>query len=136
VLASWYQASPPTEAIIRCYVHMIALWRSICPTHSCFLVHTRDSITFKDRRAIPFDRMPGVHAIHFFRGRRPLTKVMATTLTAFYSTFVMPSWRGMLNLPTRRRACHAASYSPVQLVSTTWASRDCWLKCLVVASSP
>jgi hypothetical protein len=25
VLASWYQASPPTEAIIRCYVHMIAL---------------------------------------------------------------------------------------------------------------
>eukprot|EP00984_Skeletonema_dohrnii_P027100 scaffold16551_cov100-Skeletonema_dohrnii-CCMP3373.AAC.1 len=51
---------------------------------------------FKERRAIPFDRTPDVHAIHCFRGRRPLTKVMATTLTAFYSTFVMPSWRGML----------------------------------------
>eukprot|EP00984_Skeletonema_dohrnii_P033381 scaffold29761_cov162-Skeletonema_dohrnii-CCMP3373.AAC.1 len=30
----------------------------------------------KERRAIPFYLTPGVHAIHFFRGRRPLTKVM------------------------------------------------------------
>ena len=39
VLASWYQASPPTGANIRCHVHKIASWRSmLCPAHSCFLI--------------------------------------------------------------------------------------------------
>ena len=72
---------------------------------------------------IPFDRMPGVHAIYFFQGRRPLTKVMATTLTAFYSTFVMPTWLGMLTSQREDEHATAASYSPVQLVSTATSSK-------------
>jgi len=49
---------------------------------------------------------------------------MATTLTTFYSTFVMPSWRVMLTSQREDEQATLHRTTPVQLVSTATSSKQ------------
>eukprot|EP00984_Skeletonema_dohrnii_P010868 scaffold4270_cov161-Skeletonema_dohrnii-CCMP3373.AAC.2 len=62
--------------------------------------------------------------MHYLSRTQTVDESDATTLTAFCSGFVMPSWRVMLTSQRGDEQATAASYSPVQLLYTATSSKQ------------